>query len=261
MKARDAFETVGWCRFGRDPKLLNWVDTVFDAAVETTQDPEMIAEWLRCGDTWFAGVNALPNDPKGKVADGPALSGMAVNFIEELFGPLKLDPAQISVIYPGYPRPMEEETPAAFRFRQDRDAAHVDGLLPIGAERRRHLQEPHSYVLGVPLTSTSEGASPLVVWEGSHQIMRRAFRSALHALPPMDWSDVDLTDTYQEARRKCFAECRRVVVHAQPGEAYLIHRLALHGVAKWEEGAVAPPEGRMIAYFRPELDDIASWIV
>ena len=50
-----------------------------------------------------------------------------------------------------------------------------------------------------------------------------------------------------------FETCRRVTVPAQPGEAYLVHRLALHGVAPWEDGAEAPEEGRMIVYFRPEF--------
>jgi hypothetical protein len=31
-------------------------------------------------------------------------------------------------------------------------------------------------------------------------------------------------------------------------------------VAPWGEGATAPPEGRMIAYFRPEFLRIADWL-
>ena len=55
-------------------------------------------------------------------------------------------------------------------------------------------------------------------------------------------------------RRRIFAECPRVAVIARPGEAYAIHRLALHGVAPWQEEAPAGPDGRMIAYFRPALE-------
>jgi hypothetical protein len=41
----------------------------------------------------------------------------------------------------------------------------------------------------------------------------------------------------------------------------LIHRLALHGVAPWAEGAEAGPEGRMIAYFRPEFEGLGDdWL-
>jgi len=45
-----------------------------------------------------------------------------------------------------------------------------------------------------------------------------------------------------------------------PGEAYLVHRFALHGVAPWDEDAKAGPDGRMIAYFRPELPDRGLWL-
>jgi len=40
---------------------------------------------------------------------------------------------------------------------------------------------------------------------------------------------------------------------AAPGQAYLLHRLALHGVAPWADGAEASADGRMVAYFRPIL--------
>ncbi|MGB3313258.1 MAG: hypothetical protein WBB85_02505, partial [Albidovulum sp.] len=104
-------------------------------------------------------------------------------------------------------------------------------------------------------------ASPPVVWEGSHRIMARAFRSALAGARVSDWSDTDVTEIYQAARREVFQTCKRVVVHALPGEAVLIHRLALHGVSPWQDGAKVPPEGRIIAYFRPECPDgINFWL-
>jgi hypothetical protein len=40
-----------------------------------------------------------------------------------------------------------------------------------------------------------------------------------------------------------------------------VDRFALHGVAPWRSGDTAPPEGRMIAYFRPEFDDPTDWFV
>ncbi|WP_235438991.1 hypothetical protein [Candidatus Rhodobacter oscarellae] len=176
-------------------------------------------------------------------------------------GAREWDRAQISVTYPGYPKPGEGESDAGFRFRRDRDAAHVDGLLPVGAARRRMLHEPHAFVLGLPLTETGAGASPLVVWCGSHERMRDALGAALQEHPAARWSEIDLTDVYQDARRACFERCERVELHARPGEAYIVHRLALHGVAPWQEGAAAPPEGRMIAYFRPELSaPVTRWI-
>ena len=157
------------------------------------------------------------------------------------------------MIWPGYPKPRTGEGEAAFCYRQRRDAAHVDGLLAVGDARRRMLKERHAYILGLPLNACGAGASPLVVWEGSHEVMRRAFARALAPVPPEDWAEVDLTGVYQQTRREIFATCARVEIAAQLGEAYLVHRLALHGVAPWQAGAEAPEEGRIIAYFRPEL--------
>ena len=156
-------------------------------------------------------------------------------------------------MYPGYPKPRETETEAAYRYRMKRDAAHVDGLLGVGQPKKRMLKERHAYILGLPLTDCDENASPLVVWEGSHKRLRAAFEDALGHLDEADWENVDLTAIYQATRQEVFETCPRVKVTAKPGEAYLVHRLALHGVAPWEEGAEAPDEGRMIAYFRPEL--------
>ena len=109
----------------------------------------------------------------------------------------------------------------------------------------------------MPLTDTPPDAAPLVVWEGSHHLMRAAFARVFAGVDPARWGDIDVTDAYQSARREVFATCRRVAVHARPGEAYVIHRLALHGVAPW-----AAPDGppRIIAYFRPELARIADWL-
>ena len=69
-----------------------------------------------------------------------------------------------------------------------------------------------------------------------------------------------MTDAYQAARRAVFATCRRIAVPIQPGEATLLHRHLIHGVAPWEVGAEAPEEGRIIAYFRPELPTVAHWM-
>ncbi len=257
MTPEATFDQRGWCRFAQDQALSRWVEAVVPVAMRATEDPDLVSAWLRCGGTWFAGVNALPNDARGAVPGGPELQGVAVDFIAARFGAQLWDRAQLSVIYPGYPREMPGESAAAFRFRRDRDAAHVDGLLPEGADRRRHLREPHGFVLGLPLNETSPEASPMVVWEGSHILMRDAFAAALADVPPADWGAVDLTDIYQATRRICFETCKRVTVHAAPGEAYVIHRLSLHGVAPWGEAADAL---RMIAYFRPELPQIGDWL-
>lgn len=207
----------------------------------------------RCGGTWFPGVNILDNAPDGSL-DGVSLDGPALGFVRETLGfpDLVWDRAQISGCLPGYPRPGAEETEAAARYRRVRDAAHVDGLLRIGDSRRRRLGERHGFILGLPIAGCVPGASPLVVWEGSHETMRAAFANALAGAPPARWGEIDLTEAYQEARRRCFEACRRVEIQAQPGEAYLVHRLALHGVAPWAEDGPRSAAARIIAYLRPD---------
>jgi hypothetical protein len=161
------------------------------------------------------------------------------------------DRAQVSICFPGYPQPWEGESDSAFAFRRDRDAAHVDGLRRSDPGRRRKLGETHAFILGIPLTRTLPDAAPFTVYEGSHELMRRAFRDRLAGIDPADWADEDITEAYVAARRQVFETCPRVTVHALPGEAYIAHRLVLHGVASW--GGSAETGLRAIAYFRPEL--------
>ncbi|MEM9471024.1 MAG: hypothetical protein AAGA00_03640 [Pseudomonadota bacterium] len=261
MNKRDQFFSSGWCSFETDPAVLNWVEFALPAARATLDDPAQ-QQWTRYQGTWFAGVNALPNDASGRLPQGPPLAGNAIEFIAAELGLPQFgwDKAQVSICYPGYPQPMAGETEGQHNFRKNRDAAHVDGLRGIGQPRRRFLEEGHAFVLGIPMVEASPDASPFVIWEGSHEIMRRTFMSALADIPSTDWIDIDLTDCYQQARKQCFDQCRRVVIHASPGETYLAHRLSLHGVAPWGDTANAGPDGRMICYFRPELPDRAGWL-
>ncbi|MEM9099678.1 MAG: hypothetical protein AAGC79_14285 [Pseudomonadota bacterium] len=242
----------GWVQLPSDPGLRDWVAAASPLAEEIAADPVHQAQWLRCGGTWFAGVNIFPNDQSGAVPGRvPALRGATLDTALASIGAetIALDQAQISVCYPGYPQPWEQESEANFRFRRDRDAAHVDGLLR-DQNRRRSLGEVHGFILGIPLTDSPPEAAPLVVWEGSHHVMRGALAERLSGIAPEQWSDEDLTDTYVTTRKSIFETCQRVPVHTKPGEAYLIHRLALHGVAPWgDEGGDAP---RFIAYFRPD---------
>lgn len=252
---------LGWVRFGHDPAVARWAEHARVAALAAVADPKN-AQWLDGEGTWFVGVDALDNDPEGGVAGSGPLTGDAVDFIRSHIGPLPaLHRAQVSVIYPGYPRPRAGEGEAAFRYRARRDAAHVDGLLASGPDRRRRVQEPHGFILGLPLNEAAPGAAPLVVWEGSHHIMRAAFTAALSGHSPQDMATVDVTEAYQDARRKVFQTCARIELPARPGEAYLLHRMALHGVAPWSAEAGDDREGRMIAYFRPEIvGGVAAWL-
>ncbi|MGI3210237.1 hypothetical protein ACROSR_03890 [Roseovarius tibetensis] len=252
----------GWARFPSEPDLLDWATKARAAALARMADPAQRAQWLQCEGTWFVGVDTLPNDAQGRVASSAPLGGAALDAAHALYGGLPLHPGQVSVVYPGYPRPRAGESETAFGYRRNRDAAHVDGLLPVGPARRRMLRERHGFILGLPLTDADAAAGPLVVWEGSHHIMREAFETVLGGLDPAGWGDVDVTDVYRAARREVFATCPRVTVHGPPGTAYLVHRLALHGVAPWGTDARAPTEGRMVAYFRPQFRDNAqdAWL-
>ena len=200
---------------------------------------------------------SIPDDQAEKIQN----IGQAIDFITRDLGMLPLHRGQVSVTYPGYPRPRWGEGEAAFRYRLNRGAAHVDGLKPSGPDRRRHVDEPHGWILGLPLTEAPPEAAPLILWEGSHRILGPALARAMEGHPPEDWHRVDVTEAYQAARREVFETCPRIALHARPGEAYLLHRHCLHGVAPWAEGAAAGPDGRMIAYFRPLMPGgVPTWI-
>ncbi|MFN4128856.1 MAG: hypothetical protein ACK4GC_03435 [Paracoccaceae bacterium] len=237
---------AGWRRIGPDPAITAWARAALRPAQRAIADS---AEGWRCGGTWFVGVDALPNGPDGAVA-GVAFPWAALSLL-----PVPLHRAQLSTVRHGYPQPSPDESAAAFRFRQTRDAAHLDGLLPMGPDRRRMIREPHAWILGLALTNIR--AAPLVVWEGSHRIMAQALHMALRPYPPESWGDIDITDTYQSARARVFRTCTRVELPAVAGEATLLHRLMVHGVASWRDEEQGD---RIIAYFRPMLASVAEWI-
>jgi hypothetical protein len=236
---------TGWQIIGPHPAIAAWAAACLPLAkVAIAEDP---SGW-RCGGTWHAGVDVLPNGPDG------AIGGVAFPWQALPLATMPLHQGQVSVIRAGYPQPWQGESDAAFAYRRNRDAAHLDGVLPVGADRRRMIKEPHAWILGLPLTTSRQ--SPLVVWEGSHIIIRDALLAALAPHDPSTWGDVDITDAYHAARREIFATCARVELPAIPGQATLIHRLCLHGMAPWGQG-----EGhRMIAYFRPMLGSVQEWL-
>lgn len=234
---------LGYVRLPFDVRVAQWAK----AAKNALQRVDMSEK--RHGGTWFVGVDALPNSPDGSV-DGVPLDGPWAGLIDP---PDHWHAAQISVVYPGYPGRDPGETDAAHAFRRNRDAAHLDGLLPVGPDKRRYLMEPHGFVLGLPLSDVTD--SPLVVWEGSHDIIAEAFRNILQGVASQQFCNVDVTDTYQAARKRVFETCKRVEVPAIEGEATLLHRQVIHGVAPWEKGAAPRP----IAYFRPMIDP-ADWL-
>jgi hypothetical protein len=247
--------------YPEDSAIVDWLAAALPAARQCVSDPEN-EQWWRHGNTWFVGVNALNNDSSGAVPGGPALAGIARQCIDALpgFSGLALDRAQVSVCLPGYPGRDAGESETGYRYRRNRDAAHIDGLLRHGPDRRRYLGENHAYILGIPMVPWDPGAAPFVVWEGSHLLARETFEKLFAGIAADRWQSLDLTDAYHDLRRRIFARCRRCVVHAEPGQVYLVHRMALHGMAPWESGARAGPDGRMICYFRPPFSDPVDWL-
>ena len=255
------FFESGWCLFSADHHIDRWIDASLAFARKTVID-ENHAQWLRCGGTWFAGVNLLPNKVDSSLPGGSELSGEVIDFIHNVLqlNDFNWDRAQVSVCYPGYPQPMTSESEAAFRFRRDRDAAHVDGFLREGPQKRRHLREYHGFILGIPMVEFDEKASPLVVWEGSQELVRSAMMERFDGLSSDKWGDEDITEAYHAVRQQIFKQCQRRKIVASPGETYLIHRLALHGISPWLEAATAGDYGRMICYFRPDIGCAERWL-
>ena len=261
MLHKSELQLKGWTKFSLDNDIVHWITEALPYCRRISEDKKNIKNWMRCGGTWFAGVNIIENNLKGSIAGGPSLTGRVIDFVDKNFSSgIEWDQGQLSIVYEGYPKPNPLESSSATRFRIKRDAAHVDGLLPIGSQRKRMLREPHAFILGIPMTVADTNCSPLVVWEGSNKIIRDYFTKALSSYNESDWGKVDLTETYKEARKVCFEECKRVIVHGWPGETYLIHRLSLHGIAPWSFKGKKPMDGRMICYFRPHLDNLSDWL-
>lgn len=233
---------TGYVVYDHDPRVAAWAKAALGAVARLDRSQR------RHGQTWFVGVDALPNAEDGSI-DGVPLAGPWDVTCD------RWHRAQVSIIYPGYPGRDLGESDAAHRFRRTRDAAHMDGLLPEGPDRRRHLREPHSFILGLPLNDVA--ASPLVVWPGSHKIMQAHFAARFAQIPPARWGDEDVTLAYQNARRAVFAKCPRVAVRMAPGQAVWMHRHLIHGVAPWT--GPADDAGRIVAYFRPQ-GAVADWL-
>ncbi len=245
-------EGLGWKVIGPDLEILAWAVAALPSARTAITASK---ETWRSGGTWFVGLDALPNAEAGEIAGTP------FPWAALPLDPTPLHRAQLSTIRAGYPLRERGESDAAFHFRRDRDAAHLDGLLAVGPARRRMMREPHAWILGLPLTDCGAGASPLVVWDGSAPIIHTALKRAYAGQPPDSWGDIDVTGPYQTARREVFEQCRRIEVHVRPGEATLLHPMTIHGVAPW--GVQAPvkiADDRIIAYFRPFSPSVAEWM-
>lgn len=259
-----AFDTLGWAKLPYDPALADWVNHARPKAIEAAHDPKHHPMWLRAQGTWFVGVDALGNDATGAVAGSPPLDGPILDAARYAIGQDDFDwgHGQVSICYAGYPKQDRIESDSGFRYRLKRASAHLDGLKPVGDARRRKMEEFHGFILGIPLNETPAKAAPFVIWEGSHLILRDMLAKAYAGIAPENWEEVDITEAYQETRAEIFKTCKRVELHVKPGEAYIAHRFALHGMDQWPETLEGPDEGRMIVYFRPYWQrDMTEWLI
>ncbi len=252
------FLAKGWCVLPHDARVKTWAEAAWLAGQKAMRSPTL-AQWWVCENTWFVGVDALNNTADGSI-DGVPLQGAPVETVIQLYGEVPaLHPAQLSVVTPGYPKPREGESAAAFGYRLKRDAAHVDGLKR-GADGARYLEEAHAWIMGIPLTTNAIEEAPLVVWDGSHEIMREVLGQALAKYDSKDWPTIDITAVYQAARKQVFETCERIEICAQPGQSFLLHRLSAHGVAPWQTGQTTQSDLRAIAYFRPAIiGELSRW--
>lgn len=248
-------QTQGWCKFDHDSDLADWIAHAKPVADNVLSDETMRAQWLRSGGTWFVGVNALPNDASGALPGGNALNCAALNAAKSVSPAIDgLDRAQLSVAYPGYPQQDKDECDARYAFRVHRNGAHLDGLLKGATGTGRFFQEHHSFILGIPLGDVTGDNAPAVVWDGSHHIMAEMLRVHLGDLPVADWGRLDLQAVYAQTRRRIFETCKPLEIQAKAGQAYIIHRFALHGVRPWRKGK----RPRQVVYFRPHVASLGA---
>ena len=134
------FGDTGYKEFGYNEQIAKWAECANKEGNEILADPAQLQKWLQCEGTWFVGVDVLSNDSSGDFTNAK-LPNVFKSFMDKI----NLKPyhkAQLSVIFPGYPKPRIGDSEAAFEYRRKRDAAHVDGLLPIGEEKDDILSSP-----------------------------------------------------------------------------------------------------------------------
>ena len=95
------FGTTGWRRFKANDEIKKWANAVRKFASGAAQNPALKEKWLQCEGTWYVGVDVLPSDEDG-CFDGFELAGPVSELIRSVIT-TPLHPAQVSILYPGYP--------------------------------------------------------------------------------------------------------------------------------------------------------------
>tara|TARA_B100001057_G_scaffold375264_1_gene380039 strand:- start:276 stop:1109 length:834 start_codon:yes stop_codon:yes gene_type:complete len=228
---------------------------------------------LRCGSTWFVGTNFLDNSSNGSIGAKLMSKKIFGNILKKFGSNIKYwDKGQVSICWPGYPKKDAKETEKSFNFRIKRFASHIDGIIPFGSKKRRFAKEFHAFILGFPIQNNCLECAPLVVWEGSHKIFRNFFKEIYEGVTSNKISSIDITELYNECRKKVFTNCEVKKIIPQFNQPYLLDRHILHGIHNWKEknniklntknnrSLNSISDGRVIIYFRPVFFDPLDWI-
>ena len=268
------FQQKGWRFLDDDGEFRPWINAAKRNIVSKFKNKQYDMGQLRSGSTWFVGINFLDNGPKGDIKGVP-FSSKIQSDIRRQFGSLIecWDQGQVSICWPGYPRRDLTETLNSFKYRVKKYASHVDGLIPTGNKRRRFAREFHAFILGIPIINSTSHSAPIIVWEGSHLIFRDLFKTLYSGLSEFEVNNLDITEIYQECRRKVFSTCSASIVCCDKNRPYILDRHRLHGVLPWVDATrnlsvtsdtprseIDPLAGRAVIYFRPQYEHKLDWV-
>ena len=267
------FKKKGWSFLTKGPRYSDWLEAALNNILNNFQVSSIDKNQLRSGQTWFVGMNFLKNTSDGSLGK-ISFDQVLLSQIEQKFGVSVdyWDRGQVSINWEGYPKKDIFETDLSYRYRLKYFASHVDGLIPVGVKKRRYLKEPHAFVLGLPVLNNFIHSAPLVVWEGSHLIIRSMFNSIFREVEDTELENIDVTDFYKDARRQIFSSCTPRRIFSTDFQPYILDRHLLHGVAPWisskksqtntdwKSVKLDPLDGRIIIYFRPYFKNLRNWI-
>ena len=103
-------------------------------------DPAHLQKWLQCEGTWFVGVDVLPNNSSGDFTNAK-LPNVFKSFMDKI----NLKPyhkAQLSVIFPGYPKPRIGDSEAAFEYRRKEMRLTLMGFYQLVKKKDDILSSP-----------------------------------------------------------------------------------------------------------------------
>ena len=269
------FNQKGWCFLDNDDQHHRWIEAAKANILYKFGKRKYTKRDFRSGNTWFIGTNFLDNGSDGNI-NGVSMSSGLWSQISGKFGQgvEYWDPGQVSIFWQGYPKNDSRETEKAFKYRLNKYASHVDGLLPIGPKKRRFAKEYHAFILGLPVINSMAGSAPLVVWEGSHIIFRDLFRRLYNRVSETELRNLDITEMYQKCRTKVFSTCPIRKIFSDHNQPYVLDRHLLHGVVQWKTNKMHsskkcpndgiqfdPLSGRIVIYFRPSYKSPMDWLI